>query len=262
MTIDDDNFRLSILKNYFNEQACSISKAVRLYNALLKMIESGYWLGGDKLPSEKYFSELLPVGLSTVQVALGRIASKGLITRKRKAGSFVEHQVIIPRNLAYFLFLNDDGKGYLPNYDVELSIKKTCEQGEWSQFLGNAFQYIKIERIVDIAGEFKIHNQIFLSESEFKALLNFPSDELLDVSFRILLNDKFDAPSLGASKEVCFTTLGVDIANKLNQETNCAALQYDICQNTRRNKPLFFMRFIIPQNERKLRINEMLFVDH
>jgi len=253
--ITDDDFRLTVLNDYFESQSAALPKSARLYEACLKMIENGYWTPGDRVPTEKDLSQVLPVGLSTVQTALRRLASTGLIQRKRKAGSFVCEPAAIGRELAYFLFLGDDGTNYLPNSDIELNIFESREQGKWSSFVGPLPKYICIERTMDIAGEFRIHCVLYLGDPKFRPLLHFSKSEFKDLSFRILFQDKFGAPPLGTDRSVRFTRLNADLATRLGCSPNSPALQYEIRQFTVRNEPLFFMQIIIPENDRTLRIS-------
>lgn len=253
--VSDDDFRLSVLNDYFDAQSTKLPKSARLYEACLLMIENSYWLPESRIPSEKDLSNLLPVGLATVQTALRRLASTGLIQRKRKAGSFVCEPAAIGRELAYFLFLADDGETYLPNSDIELSIFETREQGLWSDFLGHVPKYICIERIMDIGSKFRIFNKIFLSDPKFRPLLHFSKEEVAGLSFRILFQDKFGAPPLGTDRSVQFARIDQATATKLDRPVGEPALQYDIRQFTVRKQPLFFMQTIIPENTRTLRIS-------
>jgi len=253
--ISDDDFRLSVLNDYFAAQPVKLPKSARLYEACLQMIENSYWLPESRIPSEKDLSNLLPVGLATVQTALRRLASTGLIQRKRKAGSFVCEPAAIGRELAYFLFLTDDGKAYLPNSDIELNIFETREQGPWSDFLGHVPKYICIERTMDVGGEFRIFNKIFLGDAKFRPLLHFSKSEFTGLSFRILFQDKFGAPPLGTDRSVQFTRMNPDVAKKLDRPAGNPALQYEIRQFTVRQQPLFYMQTIIPENNRTLRIS-------
>ncbi len=252
--LTENDFRLSILVDYFKVQPTIKPKSARLYEACLKMIENGYWTPGDRVPSEKDLSQLLPVGLSTVQTALRRLAETGLIQRKRKAGSFVCEPAAIGRELAYFLFLDDDGKNYLPTIDVEIEVYETSEQGDWSDFLGEAMRYICIERILGIGSEFRIHNKIYLGHAKFRPLLHFATSELRDLSLRILFQDKFGMPPLGTDRCIRFSHLSEKLAAQLNEETGKPSLLYEIRQYTVRNDPLFFMQTVVPQNNRKLRV--------
>ena len=249
---DTENLRRSVLTEYFAAQPPRTAKAVKTYETFLKMIEGGYWTPGDRIPSEKELAEILPVGLSTVQNALGRMVEAKLIERRRKAGSFVSEPAAAGRELTYFVFPGDDG--LLTVQDIDLRIFETREQGRWSSFVGFARQYICVERLIDVGGEFRIFSRFYLSDPKFKALLSMELTELMDITFRIMFQDKFGAPPLDFDRDISFTRLTLEMAEKLRRPAGSTALRYDIRQYTLREKALFFMETIIPENSRTLRL--------
>lgn len=226
------------------------SKTVKTYETFLKMIEGGYWTPGDRIPSEKELADILPVGLATVQNALGRLVQAGLLDRRRKAGSFIAEPAAAGRELTYFRFVGDGG--ILSVEDVDMRIFETQEQGRWSQFVGYSNKYLCVERLIDVGGEFRIFSRIYLSDPKFNSLLKMDLSELKDITFRIMFKDRFGAPPLGFEREISFIRLSHSTAEKLDRPTGSTALLYAICQYTLRDKPLFFMETIIPENNRVL----------
>lgn len=245
-----ENLRRSVLIEYFSGLPQKKPKAVKTYEAFVKMIEGGYWTSGDKIPSEKELSEILPVGLATVQNALGRLVQAGLLERRRKAGSFIAEPAAAGREITYFKFMGDDG--LLSVDDVELSIFETRDQGRWSQFISHANRYVCVERLMDVGGEFRIFSRFYLSDPKFRSLLRMDLDELKDITFRIMFRDRFGTPPLGFERALSFTRLDVKSATKLERPAGSTALLYEICQYTIRDEPLFFMETIIPENNRVL----------
>ena len=246
-----ENLRRSVLVEYFLGLPQKNSKAVKTYETFVKMIEGGYWTPGDRIPSEKELAEILPVGLATVQNALGRLVQAGLLERRRKAGSFVAEPAAAGRELTYFTFVDDDG--LLPVDDVDLRIFETRHQGRWSQFVGHSNKYICVERLIDVGGEFRIFSRFYLSNPKFHSLLRMNLNELKDITFRIMFKDRFGTPPLGFERDLSFTRLDLDTAEKLERPAGSTALVYEIYQYTLRDEPLFFMETIIPENSRVLR---------
>ena len=247
-----EDLRSAVLVEYYSAQPEKSSKAAKTYETLLKMIEGGYWTPGDRIPSEKELTNILPVGLATVQNALGRLVQTGLLERRRKAGSFVTEPAAAGRELTYFIFMGDDG--VLPVEDVELKIYTTREQGRWSSFIGYASQYVCVERLITVGGEFRIFCRFYLSDPKFKSLLDMEISELVDITFRIMFKDRFGAPPLKFEREISFTRLNVDVAGKLERTAGDTAVLYDIYQYTLRDEALFFMETIVPENGRVLKL--------
>jgi DNA-binding GntR family transcriptional regulator len=247
-----ENLRRSVLIEYYSGQPQKNSKSVKTYEAFIKMIEGGYWTPGDKIPSEKELAEILPVGLATVQTALGRLVQAGLLERRRKAGSFVAEPAAAGREITYFTFLGDDG--FLPVDDVELRIFETREQGRWSQFISHSSKYICVERLIDVGGEFRIFIRFYLSDPKFGSLLRMDLEELKDITFRIMFRDRFGMPPLGFERDLSFVRLDVEVAQKLERPAGSTALVYEVYQYTLRDEPLFFMETTIPENNRVLKL--------
>lgn len=249
-----EDIRKSVLIDYYTALSDRSYKATRVYEALVRMIEGGYWTPGDKLPSERELTEILPVGLATVQTALGRLAQDGLLLRKRKAGSFISEPAASGRELVYFPFIGEDGKTNLTVTDLEMKIFETSEQGKWSQFLGPKRKYVCVQRTMSIGGEFRLFNRIFLANSKFWPILDVPVAELRDITFRRMFKDRFGAPPTRLERDVSFLRLSPHLAEKLETDPGGPALLFEIRQFTLRDEPLFFMEFIVPENGRTMRI--------
>lgn len=249
-----EEIRKSVLIDYYKALSSKSYKASRVYEALLRMIEGGYWTPGDKLPSERELTEILPVGLATVQTALGRLAQDGMLVRKRKAGSFISEPAASGRELVYVPFIGEDGKTNLTVTDLEMKIFETGEQGKWSQFLGPKRKFVCIQRTMSIGGEFLVFNRMFLADAKFWAILDIPVDELRDITFRRMFKDRFGAPPTRLERDVSFLRLSPQLAENLETDAGRPALLFEIRQFTLRDEPLFFMESIVPENGRAMRI--------
>ncbi|WP_346900227.1 GntR family transcriptional regulator [uncultured Roseibium sp.] len=249
-----EDIRKSVLIDYYTALSNKSYKATRVYESFLRMIEGGYWTPGDKLPSERELTEILPVGLATIQTAMGRLAQDGLLLRKRKAGSFVSEPAASGRELVYLPFIGEDGKTNLVVTDLELKIFETREQGKWSEFLGPKQKYVCVERLMSIGDEFLVFNRLFLGNSKFWKILDIPIAELRDITFRRMFKDRFGAPPMRMEREVSFLRLSPQLAEKLETNPGSPALLFQIRQHTLRDEALFFMESIVPENSRTMRI--------
>lgn len=240
--------RFSMLIEYYNAQDDKQPKTSRLYQACLKMIRGGFWRHGDKIPSEQQLADNLPVGLATVQSVMRKLTAQGFIIRKRKAGSFIADPNSTEAELSYFTFIAENGDDKLLLTDLQISIEKVVDKGEWSEFLPPAQCYIRISRITDVGGEFQLFNQLFLDHQMFAQLLEEDANEFLNVSFRSMLRDRYAIPPTTSDRRVSFSQISLETSKMLNCAYGMAAMQYDVRQFTLENKPLFFMRTFIPQN--------------
>jgi DNA-binding GntR family transcriptional regulator len=247
-----DDLRRAVLGEYFAAQPDGYSKAAKTFETLLQMIEAGYWTPGDRIPTEKELVAILPVGLATVQNALGRLAQSGLIERRRKAGSFVSEPAAAGRELTYFVFPGEEG--LLRVEDIELRILRIRDQGAWSSFIGPARHYICVERLMVVGQEFRIFSRIYLSELKFRPLLDMDVSALMDVTFRILFRDHFGVPPHRFERGFSFTRLSLELADRLRRPAGSTAIRDEVYQYTLRDEALFFMETIIPENGRVLKL--------
>ena len=69
-----------------------ISLHVQLHNQLRRLIVSGRWQDGERIPTETQLSRHLDISRTTVRIALQRLEVEGLIQRTAGRGTFVAHQ--------------------------------------------------------------------------------------------------------------------------------------------------------------------------
>ncbi len=66
-----------------------LSLSEQIQKDIEEKILNGHWAPGDKIPSESAFMEEYKCSRMTVNRVLSRLSERGLINRRRKAGSFV-----------------------------------------------------------------------------------------------------------------------------------------------------------------------------
>jgi DNA-binding FadR family transcriptional regulator len=71
----------------------NIDPAEGLRHALTENLNSGKWLPGTKLPTERQLSEEYRIGRAVVRRVLGDLRNRGMITQTVGSGTFVSEQV-------------------------------------------------------------------------------------------------------------------------------------------------------------------------
>lgn len=250
-----DDLRLAALVSYYGDLDGQLSsKRARLYEACIKVIEKGYWNPGDRLPTEAYLADCLPVGLGTIQAVFQQLASDGLIVRERRKGSHVARQSQIERDILNFNFLDDDGASPLPILDEVLTIEETTALGPWSEFLGPQPSYIKIHRLSSIGGELRIWSDFYLGDPKFRPFVYMSPESLMNLSLRSVLHDRFGMPALHSDWLLSFHDLTQEQSEALQVAGDTHSLSYEIREYTIRSAPLFLMKVVVPKNARTLRI--------
>lgn len=111
----------------------------RLAAAMEAALGEGALAPGDRVPTELDLAERLPFGLGTVQKALNLLVESGMLTRRRRMGTFVaaaQRQRL--DDLPNFTFLRPDGTIVTSVTTTVLGRARIAGRGRWSEMLGEA----------------------------------------------------------------------------------------------------------------------------
>jgi GntR family transcriptional regulator len=116
----------------FDPPASRFAMAAPLYiqiaEGLLDRIESGELSQGDRLPSEREFSEQLGVNRMTLRRALGLLETQGLLVRRRGDGTYVAEPKIERHAARLVPFSRGmERRGYMPGARVITLEKRPAE---------------------------------------------------------------------------------------------------------------------------------------
>lgn len=96
----------------------------KLQKILIKMIEDGDFLPGEKLYSERAMASKYGVSRMTVQYAFNELVKKGYLYRVRGSGTYVQKNIVEKMNLSY---ISERGNGgitaIVKNHGVKISSK-------------------------------------------------------------------------------------------------------------------------------------------
>lgn len=222
------------------------SKVQGLRDALLGMVEKGFWRPGEKLPGERELADNLSVSLGTVQSAMRSLASTGLVERRRGAGSFITDTQDLGDRIWHFRFLGGDGRILLP-FEIEvLRVEEVTEKGAWSDFFGPCQSFVKVTRILEISREFKTYSQVYLDAARFRPLLDLPLDVLSGKNLREFLHDRFNAPTMHAVHRLRAQPVSPDVAAIIGCTPDAPGILMDALGYTYRDAPISFQRIVIP----------------
>ena len=100
------------------------SESLQLQKRIIKQIESGDLLPGEKLYSERAMAEMYGLSRMTVQYALNALVRKGFLYRLQGSGTFVKHSAVDKMDLSY---LSEAGNGgisaIMKSYGIKMSSK-------------------------------------------------------------------------------------------------------------------------------------------
>jgi len=250
--LDDSatDFRTEALVRIYRETSIEVgSKRTKLYRAMLKMIENGFWNPGDRLPTDIEFTNFLPLSLATVQAALKMLAEQKIIVRKKRQGTFVASEENLSRELVFFCFVEPGSTALMLVDELNLSVAETANRGPWTDFLGERNRYILVTRTLDVGGKFKIRSEYYFSNPRLRVLLDFPLESLRGIALRPLLHFRFGMPTTSVEWQSSFERFDKGLAHELGVPAGQTGLRYDVRLRTIAEEPLAFHRFWVPPNK-------------
>ncbi|BAT61835.1 HTH-type transcriptional repressor YvoA [Variibacter gotjawalensis] len=214
-----------------------MTKVSNIAESLIGSIEDGSLREGEQLPSEEKLAAHYRVSVGTVQKALSRLASSGLVSREHGRGTFVGRPSIGPAELRFLRFRDPDGS-ILPSYVRVRSIRRIARKGPWSEFLGGQ-AFIKIERLINLGGRLDVFSEFWLREADFERLEDV-SRQHLEQNLRIILSKELSLPTLRADQWIRCDQLPDKAAKVLGCRTGQIGMTLVLRGYTLRNRELYY----------------------
>jgi len=124
------------------------SDSLQLQKRIIKQIESGDLLPGEKLYSERTMAEMYGVSRMTAQYALNALVRKGYLYRVHGSGTFVKQNPVDKMDLSY---LSEAGNGgisaIMKNYGVKMSSKVLTKGIVSTNFFSHKLKLNKDEEV-------------------------------------------------------------------------------------------------------------------
>ncbi len=249
------DFKSEALSEFFRQMAQDPGpKRSKLYRAMWKMIEQGFWNPGERLPTDLEITRHLPLSLATVQASLNMLAEHGMVTRTKRKGTFVASEENLTRDYVFFQFLNGDTGKQMQVDAVALEVKETSASGPWTELLGHREKYLQLSRVMNIADEFFTLSDFYFADPKIWVLLDFPPESLINIGIQQMIHLRFGMPSISRDWTLSFAALDGDVATALGVEAGTLGQQCDIGVRTIGEAPLTFHRIVIPPHRHKLHI--------
>ena len=217
------------------------TKLSRVTDSILHKIESGSLREGDQLPSEDDLAESHGVSVGTIQKALARLASTGLISRQHGRGTFVSGHSVAPADVRYLRFRDATGSD-LPSYVHLRQVRRVKRAGPWSDFLGDE-RLVRIERLINIGGRFDLYSEFWLREEDFARLGGVNRREL-ENNLRELLGRQLAMPTLRVDQAISFEPLPARVAQLLGVKEGGPGFAMELRGYTLRERPLHYQNVL------------------
>jgi DNA-binding GntR family transcriptional regulator len=225
------------------------TKVARVTDTIMRKIETGALREGDRLPSEEELAASYGVSVGTIQKALTRLATTGLISREHGRGTFVSGHSVAPADVRYLRFRDAQGND-LASYVHLRGVRRIQRKGTWSEFLGDAHT-VRIERTINVGGHFDLYSEFWVREDDF-ARLNGVNRQALENNLRELLGQKLALPTLRVDQFIRFEPLPALAARQVGLEAGAPGLVMELRGFTLRERPLYYQTVYAPPFSERL----------
>lgn len=230
-------------------------KYLQLFEAFAKGIRSGRFKPGERVPTETELTKRLPVSLGTVQKALAKLATSGLVVRNRKTGTFIADRRSQVDEVFVYRFMDPNtGRVMLPFVRV-LSVSIDDENGPWREAL-MADRVVRIDRLVWFDNDPPAFSSVFFSYEHGKVFLDMPVEELHGSSSHRVLIEHYNLPTLRMKHCIGCRTLSDMACKHLMIPSDTTGIVWDIKDYSFHDKPFLFQRFQLPPGHRPVEIEE------
>jgi len=249
------DIRIEAIKREFSRlEHTPGSKVDKLKLAFIRTIEAGYWRPGDRIPTETELVQALLASLGTVQSALRRLVSAGIIKRLRGSGSWIADINEKEESVWFLRFFENNSEEIIDVSAKPIEIVETEEQGPWSSFLHQGSSYIKIYRIFSIGEEFTVVGKLYLTSGRFRPLLDYNPSTFKNLHVHHVLQDRFNAPTLSIEQNCRLIKLDENEASILDVAPGSIGLEREIFSHTFHHDPLSYQTFTIPPNKYRMNV--------
>ena len=229
----------------------------RLANALAACIRSGTYAPGDQLPKETDICAALPLGLSTVQKALGQLVEEGLVIRRRKLGSFIadrDHQV--PEVHVYRFRDVTTGEELMP-YTRVLRVQ-TVKTAEYGRLLieFEAEEVVRIDRLIWVSGAQPSYSSFFVRSEHNVAMPGVSPETLHGTSYHRMLWERFDIRMARVRHVACADLLSRHACEQLDLAAPHVGMLWDAYEFDQKGRLQIVQRFELPRGHRPMELVE------
>lgn len=256
----EDGVISGIAKLLASFQDSEVPKHVQLRMALVEGIKSGLLKPGDQIPPERRLSEAVNLSLGTVQRSLGKLAVEGIVVRRHGTGTFVAEQRKPSETVWQFRFFSRDGKGPLPVYPRFLSCDTQVDDSLLYKILGkDRHGYCRISRTYDVGDQFTCFGDFFVCNSRFENFADILRSEKGTVSFKVVLERDYAAPTISIAHWVRGAELPDDVCDHIGLPARSAGLVVEVIGFTHDRDPISFQRIFVPNTDYVLDMSHQVY---
>ena len=235
----------------------TLPKYVRLENALVRAIEAGVMVEGDRLPSESELTSITSFSLGTVQKALRSMVDAGHIVRKTGVGTTIQTAAQSMRHPLHARFSRQDGP-FFPVFAKLIVREIEQSRGPWTNMLGDDATIIRLDRRFEIGREFVAVSKFYVDAAKFPFFKDRPVNQLATENFKLLVQNETGRKVRRLDHKITWSKAKPEVSGHIGVETGAQILDIKLSVWDRSNDPLYYQILHIPPNELDLTIESLV----
>jgi GntR family transcriptional regulator len=230
-------------------------KYAQVVDAFTEAIGRGDFKPGERIPTESELCARLPVSLGTVQKAMSKLASNGLVVRSRRTGTFVADRRKQASEAFVYRFRHPrTGEIQMPFVRV-LAVEEDRSRGPWRSLLG-VERCVRLDRLLWIEDEPPAFTSVFFAYTHGRVLLDVPLEELHGSSTHRVMADRFNLPTLRVEHRIGARALTSEACRHLRLRAGTIGTVWDASDYSVGDRPILFQRLQLPPDHRPIEIAE------
>ncbi len=233
-----------------------MSRHAQLRAALIHCINAGHWRSGERLPTEMELVALSDFSLGTIQRALRSVAEEGIADRQQGSGTYVADQPHRIDDVAFARFLENNDERLLSVYSRVLTRRSARRTGALARLFPNKdARVLRIDRVLDVNGEFGIFSRFYFDGNRFKGLAQAPLSDFAGANFKVLLGRESNLPVGDTRQTLQLIEAPDEIAIPMRIKSSATVGLLEIIRTDAGGKEaVFFQQLFIPASNRRLQL--------
>jgi len=235
----------------------TLPKYMQLRNALVRAIEKGVVVAGDKLPSEAELTSISPYSLGTVQKALKSLMDVGLVKRKTGVGTIVHQRDRSMRQPLHTRFSKAGGP-FLPIYPTLIGRYRIEEHGPWTLALGPAANIVRLDRRIAVGDAFSIVTHFYTDADKYPFFLERSAEDLNAENFKWMVQEETNRRVTRFDHKIAFATAPDSIAAEIAVPPDSLVMKIKTTARDQSDDVVYYQVFFIPPNDLDLTIESIV----
>jgi DNA-binding GntR family transcriptional regulator len=235
--------------------ANGLPKYQRLVEAFSECVISGRFKPGERVPTETSLAEKLPVSVGTVQKALARLVSNGLVVRNRRTGTFIADRRSLVNEVFVYRYKDPDTGKHMMPFVRTIAVNVDTSEGPWQEALA-VKRCVRVDRLVWFDQQPPAFSSVFFTYEHGQVYLDQAVEDLNGSSLHRMLIERFNLPTVRMEHSIGCRTLDDLACQHLMLPEGTMGTVWDIKDFTIHDAPILFQRYQLPPGHRPVEITE------